>query len=419
MSRAFAADLPGVMAHMEVLVGRQPIFDRKMDVGGYELLFRSGPENEARISDASGATANVVMGSLTEIGLERLVGGHPAWVNVPREFVLEGLAEAMPERLTVLELLEDQLIDEPLIDALRELKSRGYRIALDDFIYSPGANGLLPLVDVVKLDVNRLGRDGLLAQVRALRPFRVTLLAEKVETHDEYAFCLAAGCELFQGYFFCKPEVVRDRKIAVSRLAVLQFIAALHDPTVEFSGLTRVIVRDVALSYRLLCYVNSAFFGLRRQVSSITQALVLLGLENLRRWATLSLFASIDGKPRELTVTALIRARFCELAGAGIPETTPGELFTLGLFSVLDALMDADIREVVRATPLPQDMCEALIGREGEKGRLLDCVTLLEAGRADEARKLLPGAISHYLEAMVWAGKAAEPLFAPLAAEAA
>jgi EAL and modified HD-GYP domain-containing signal transduction protein len=402
------SDMPG--PHAEVLVGRQPIFDRDLNVVGYELLFRSGPENRALIEDAEEATASVVIGSLTEIGLERLVGGRPAWINVSREFLVGGLAETMPGRATVLEILEDQAIDEHLIAAARRLRRHGFQVALDDFAYTPEADAVLPYVDIVKLDVRGLGREGLMREVQALARFEVTVLAEKVETRQEYAFCVEAGCQLFQGFFFCKPDILRDRKISAARLAVLQFISRLQDPEIQFDELEQMIARDVAFSYRLLRYVNSAFFGLR-QVSSIAQALVLLGVENLKRWATLSLFASVEGKPQELTVTALVRARFCELAGAGIADSGSGELFTLGLFSVIDALMDCPIEEVLASTPFPEEMRQALITRQGPRGRLLDCVAMLEIGQLDEAQKLVAEAGRLYLEAIIWAEEATGPLF--------
>jgi EAL and modified HD-GYP domain-containing signal transduction protein len=180
-----------------------------------------------------------------------------------------------------------------------------------------------------------------------------------------------------------------------------------------------MIGRDVGLSFRLLRYINSAFFGLRFEISSIGQALALLGVENLRRWATLTVLASIDGKPPELTVTALVRARFCEQAGEQLPGPRPGELFTLGLFSVIDALMDAPIDEVVGMIPFPSDMRDALIGRKGEKGALLDCVTALEAGDFDRAQRLVRGAGDLYVESLMWADDAAGALFEQPAAAAA
>ncbi len=403
----------------EVFVARQPIFDRHLHVAGYELLFREGEATAALVADSEGATASVVLNSFTEIGLERLVGSKPAWVNVSREFVLDGLAGTMPPSVVGLEILEDELLDERFVHALIELKRQGYRLALDDFQYSVSAERLLPLVDVVKLDLLALGRQGIAREVARLQPYGMTLLAEKVESHEEHAYCAGLGCDLFQGFFFCRPELLHNRGIVANRASMLQVMAALQDPTVQLGQLERVIGRDVGLSFRLLRYINSAFFGLRFEISSTGQALALLGVENLKRWATLTVLASIDGKPPELTVTALVRARFCEQAGKQLPGPRPGELFTLGLFSVIDALMDAPIEEVVEMIPFPSDMRDALTGRQGEKGALLECVTALETGDFDRAEQLVCGAGDLYVEALVWAGEAAGPLFEPASAAAA
>jgi EAL and modified HD-GYP domain-containing signal transduction protein len=400
----------------DVFVARQPIFNRDLQVVGYELLFRS---REAQaIPSPEGATASVVLNAFTEIGIERIVGDRTAWINVSRDFILGGLAQTLPAGRVRLELLEDQLLDDQLIDALSDLSTAGYRIALDDFEYSDAAEPLIELVDVVKLDVCALGLDGMTEHAARLKPHGVKLLAEKVETQEQYAFCAELGCELFQGYFFCRPELLRDREIVASRLSLLEVIAALQDPGVDFSQLERLISRDVSLSLRLLRYINSAFFGLRMEVSSIGQALALLGVQNLRRWATLSVFASIDDKPPELTVTALIRGRFCELAGERL-STVQGEMFTLGMFSVIDALMDSAIEEVLASIPFPGDMRQALIAHVGDKGVLLECLQALEGGDFDRAEALAPGAGRIYLAALVWANEAANPLLGDGSAPAA
>ena len=395
----------------EVFVARQPIFNRSLHVAGYELLFRGSEAPHAFVADPEGATASVVLNSFTEIGLERLVGRNQAWVNVSREFVLSGLASTLPPSVVGLEILEDELLDERFVHALIELKRQGYRLALDDFQYTVSAERLLGLVDVVKLDLVAMGHDRLKREVARLKSYGVALLAEKVETREDHAWCVEHGCDLFQGFFFCQPELVHKRGIVANRASMLEVVAALQDPSVQLGQLERKIGRDVALSFRLLSYINSAFFGLRFEISSIGQALALLGVENLRRWATLTVLASIDGKPPELTVTALVRARFCELAGEHLPGPRPGELFTLGLFSVIDALMDAPIEDVIALIPFPSDMRDALISRAGDKGRLLDCVTALEAGHFDRAQRLVPGAGDLYIEALMWANDAAGPLF--------
>jgi c-di-GMP phosphodiesterase len=403
----------------EVFVARQPIFDRDLHVAGYELLFRGEDTSEALVSDSEGATASVVLNSFTEIGLQRIVGSKTAWVNVSREFVLDGLAATMPPSVVGLEILENELLDERFVHALIDLKRQGYRLALDDFRYSVSAERVLPIVDVVKLDVIDLGREGVAREVARLKPYGMTLLAEKVESHEDHAYCAELGFDLFQGFFFCRPELVHNRGIFANRTSLLQVLAALQEPAVQLARLEHMIGRDVGLSFRLLRYINSAFFGLRFEISSIRQALALLGVQNLKRWATLTVLASVDGKPPELTVTALTRARFCERAGEQLPGPRPGELFTLGLFSVIDALMDAPIEDVIELIPFPADMRDALTRRKGEKGALLDCVTALEAGDFDRAQKLVRGAGELYLEALMWADDAARPLFEPVQAAAA
>lgn len=395
----------------DVFVARQPIFDRRLRVVGYELLFRDGYADSAVVVHQEGATATVVLNSITEIGFEKIVNGRPAWINVSHEFMRQGLVQMLPPQPLVLEILEDQAIDAEMISTVAELKLRGHRLALDDFRFTPDTEPLLGLVDFVKLDLLDLGREGLSEMVARLRPYGVTLLAEKLETQEDYAYCADAGCELFQGYFFCKPEVMRSKRIDANRAAVLDLLAILHDPDVEIVDLQHKIALDVGLSFRLLRYINSAFFGLRQQVRSIGQAVTLLGLEHLKQWASLTVFTSIDDKPAELTVTALVRARFCELAGQNDLDANGNEMFTLGLFSVIDALFDTPMEELLTKLPLAPDMCEALVDHTGAKGELLECLGALEDGDFNRAVEILPTAGQLYIAALAWADDVTEPLF--------
>jgi EAL and modified HD-GYP domain-containing signal transduction protein len=392
-------------------VARHPIFNAKLEVVGYELLFRGrGYAGDAEIEDPSRATATVVLNALTELELQRVVGGKPAWINVSGEFVLDGLVRAIPPGLGGLEIAEDELVDDEVVDALRDLKRDGYRLALDNYQSRAGSERVRDLFDVVKLDMRRLGRDELRAQVERLRSHGVLLLGDKLGTRPDHEFCLGAGCHLFQGHFFCQPAVLGTRGISANRLTILQVVAELHRPDVELAAIEQLLTRDVSLSFRMLRYVNSAFFGLRHEVRSIGQALALLGLENVRRWATLSVLASIDGKPAELTVTALVRGRFCELAAEQLDAGVPAELFTLGLFSVLDAMMDAPMSDIVESLPLAEDLRDALVARKGIKGALLQTVRALEDAD-DSAPLVVSGAGELYLKSLIWANTAAEELF--------
>ncbi len=395
----------------EVYVARQPIFDRKQRVTGYELLFRDGQANRAERFDNDAATASVVLNSLTEIGLKRIVGARGAWIKVSREFIGEGLVRLLPRR-AVIEILKEQTVDDELIDEVVKLQQRGHKVALDNFRYDPDSEQLLRIADFVKLDLVALGREQFTSEVTRVKRYGVTLLAARVENQRDHAFCRQAGCELFQGYFFCRPQLMHGTRIDANRLAVLHVLSVLQNPQVELDDLQREIVLDLGLSVRLLRYINSAFFGLRQQVRSLAQALALLGVENLRRWAALTLFASIEDKPTELTITALVRARFCELAGENEVGANANELFTVGLFSVIDALLDTPIEEALADIPLASDIRDALIRHSGPVGQLLECVAALEAGEFDRAEAILPYAGPFYMSAITWADQAAEPLFA-------
>jgi c-di-GMP phosphodiesterase len=392
----------------EVLLARQPILDGDLTAVGYELLYREAGSDDANVRDDQLATARVSLRAMTEIELERLVDQRRAWINVTREFVLGGLAETIPPDRVVLELLEDQLVDEALIDALAKLRSRGYQVALDDFTLTPDIEPLLPKVDIVKLDLRALGPEGLTNLAHELSPHRLTLVAEKLEDHADFEIALAAGCHLFQGYFFCRPEVIEGTLIAPNKLALLKLAADVQDPTVDLAALDRVISTDVALSYRLLRYINSAYFSLRQPVSTVMQAVTMLGIDSVRSWTTMMILAQIGDKPRELFVTALVRARFCQQIGRE-EDGRESELFALGLFSVVDALTDRPMASVVGSLPFPQEMRDALVNRTGT-GRLLDCVAAMETGEFRRARALVASAPEHYLEAVAWSNETARHL---------
>ena len=256
-----------------------------------------------------------------------------------------------------------------------------------------------------------LGHDRLAIALASLEGRKLQRLAAHTETRQDFAVCKLAGCDLFQGFFFCRPEEMASRRIDANRLAVLDLLSGLNDPDIELSDLERTIAVDVGLSVRFLRYINSAYFGLRSPVRSIGQALALLGIMRTKQWAALTLFSSIDDKPKELTLTALVRARFCELAGATTLQANPSELFTLGLFSVIDALLDTTIEEALEGIPLALDLREALVRHSGPLGELLDCVISIEAGDFQHARQLVADAGGYFTSALEWADEAVQPLY--------
>jgi EAL and modified HD-GYP domain-containing signal transduction protein len=370
---------PSPPAPSSVCVARQPIFDARRQVRGYELLFRSGEDNRALVIDAEAATSGVILTAFTEIGLPRLVGARPAWINISRRFLLEGYALPLPADQVVLEILEDVVPDEEVLRATGQLKRAGYTIALDDFIYDPSFDPLIELADVIKVEALGRSTDELQEVAARIGRFPGTrLLAEKVETHAQLTACRDMGFELFQGYVLCEPQVVRERTLAPANLERLRLISDLLDPALEFEELERIIGRDVALSYKLLRYINSALFGFRRTLASVRDALTMLGIEAIRRWVTLLVLASREDAPSELVVLGVARAQMCEALAP--PGTDRGAHFMTGLFSVLDAIMDAPMDDLLGLLPLEPSIADALRHGAGEKGAILRGVLAFERG---------------------------------------
>ncbi|MFW5909296.1 MAG: EAL and HDOD domain-containing protein [Thiohalospira sp.] len=393
----------------DVLVGRQPIYRRNLDVYAYELLFRGHNDNEAGVTDGDRATSEVLYNTFVEIGVDEIVGRHRAFVNLTPAFLTGDYPLPTTEGQLVLEILEDTPVTEEIVRAVAHLRARGYTIALDDFVYQPHLEPLVRQADIIKIDLMQLEEGQLEEHVARLSGNGTRLLAEKVETHEEFHHCRELGFDLFQGFFFCKPEVVRGNHLPTNRVAVAELLAALQDPEVELATLERLISRDVTLSYRLLRLINSAYFNLRREVDSVGRALMLLGLDSVRNWATLLTLSSVEDKPTELVRTAVVRARLCRNLGAEADPDTGSDLyFTVGLFSTLDALLDRPLETVLEQLPLSRPVAAALLERGGTPGAVLDCALAYEQGdwKAVENNTcgISPGAVRDaYLEAVHWA----------------
>jgi len=383
-----------------VFLARQPILDRDQSVEGYEILWPHAGEDDTPTGDQALATARMSLNALSEIGFESLVGPSRAWIKVTPEFLASGLVHNLPPERVVLELHGGPYDDGLMLDQLIELHSAGYRLALGRLGDTSAIESLVATADYAKLDLVAIGARAMAHQAFKLRRYGLTLVAQRIESYEDFRQARAAGAELFQGYFFCRPHLIGTRTVLPSRLVLMRLASALQDRAIELADLERLISGDVGLSYRLLKYINSAYFNLRGRIGSIKQAVALLGIEPLRRWATLTIFADLADKPRELYVTALIRARFCQQAGDS-RDGAPAERFTLGLFSVLDALNDTPMHTALQDLPLTPSMRDALIDHSGP-GRLLDCVTAIEQGEFEHANRILADSSEHYLESVTW-----------------
>jgi len=393
------------------LVARQPIFDRERNVHAYELLYRSAGQDFADVRDGEHATATVLTSSFLDIGLDRLVENHVAFINVTRPFLLSGAALALPKQRVVLEILEDVEVDEALVAAVRELVGQGYRFALDDFCFDERWRELLELAHVVKVDVMALGLEGARSHVELLAPFGVELLAEKVESAAEYEALREMGFHYFQGYFFAKPNIVSGARVPESKLAVLRLLVALQDQERDVDEVAALVAQDPSLSYRLLRFINSAFVGLPTRVTTIQRAVVFVGLATIRRWVMLMAVAGHDDKPTELTRTAVLRARMAERISAQSGCVDPDMGFTVGLFSCLDAFMDRPLDELLADLPLAPEVPQALLEHAGQAGAVVECVLAWERGAwhaaAEHGLGLEPRALAAiYAEAVEYADAA-------------
>ena len=362
-------------------VGRQPIFSQAQSVYAYELLFRSGSTTNANTAGQGDAVTTTVMNnSLSVIGLDTLTGGKLAFVNMTRTLLLRGDYKVLPKDVTVIELLEDIVPDPEVIEACRELKSAGYMLALDDLVSSDGYEPLLDLADIVKVDF--MGTDHAKREqlAKKLAGHNTRLLAEKVETHDEFAQALQHGYELFQGYFFSKPEIVAVKDVPGMNQNYLRMLVEINRPDIDFDQLEKIVKTDLSLSSKLLRYLNSASMGVRNKITSIKQALVMLGLKPLKRWATLIFMANMGkDKPEELMVTSLVRAKFCESMAkqAGLSERE-FDLFMMGMMSVLDVMMGRPIDELLGPMPLEQDVKATLSGQPTKLSGVFDLAVACE-----------------------------------------
>ncbi len=390
----------------DVFIGRQPIYDKNLKVMAYELLFRSGEGNHAAIRDGDQATSEVILNTFTEFGLDRIVGEHLAFINLTRGFLLGEHPLPVVHERVVLEILEDTVIDADIIAAVHRLARDGFAIALDDFIYHPDLQPLVDVADYIKLDVLNMDRETVREHVALLRRQPVKLLAEKVETQDDFAFCKELGFDYFQGYFFCKPNIIKGRRTPNNQLSMLRLLSKLNEPDISLDELEALIVQDVALTYRLLRYINSAHTSLNRNVDSIRKALVMLGLNTVRSLASLVALSRVDDKPSELMTMSLVRARMCEQVARRLGEKDSERYFTVGLFSVLDALLDMPMEEVLTSLPLADTLKDALLHHAGKPGEVLRCVTAYDQGLWSEVDSLLDAATLRdiYLESIGWAG---------------
>ena len=398
---------------LNVFIGRQPILNGQRQLYGYELLFRSNSvDNHFNGTDGDAASFKTMNNALNVLGLTSLTGGRKAFINITRKLLVEEAYSVLPPDESVIEILETVMPDAAVIHACMRMKDAGYMLALDDFVFRPGFEPLLDIADFIKVDFIDLNAKQRAAMVELVAGRSACLLAEKVETQHDFQEALNLGYSLFQGYFFCKPEIVSGRELPPVKRQYLRFLQEAMRPNPSYATLEQIVKEEPSLSVKLLRYLNSAMFGLRSKVDSIKQALAMLGDRQIRQWASLVALTSLgDDKPTETLTLCLIRAKFCEELCPHLKlDGRDLDLFFLGLLSGLDGLVDRPISEMLSEMPVAQDVKAALMGSTTLFGTIYGLVLACERGRRSVIQ-LLAGKVGIpedlvlklYLEAIAWA----------------
>ncbi len=350
---------------------RQAIFKSSLELHAYEFLYRP-TQDEAHKTHSF--TAEVIASSTLDLGLKKAANNHFIFLNMAYEDLFNPLIEALPAEQVVLELLEDIRPDTKLVKRVQELSNKGFSFALDDFVYTPDWDPLIALASIIKFDLTVTSIDENKALIEKLQPCKIQFLAEKVETHEEFKAYKEIGCELFQGFFFCKPELVQGKVVSANTLAITKLLADVHQADISMTEIESTVERDPNLTHMLLKYLNSANFSFRNPIEQIKQAIVILGINETKKWVTLISLRSVPSKPIELIRHTLIRAKLAELIALQTAKENPSTFFLMGLLSTIDALLDITMQETLKLMPLKNDITEALLEHKGDLGEILSII---------------------------------------------
>ena len=397
----------------DVFLARQPIFNVDEEVVAYELLYRSsGKENIFTGEvDADAASSKVIFNAFQDFGIENITSGLPAFINFSAKLIEEEVATLFSKDYLVVEILETVDPTPAIVEKCQALKDAGYHMALDDFVYSRGFEPLLDLASVVKVDF----LDSTLFDIKKLRARTLmkdcVLLAEKIETWEDFELAKSQGFTLFQGYFFEKPEMMTTTSLSPLELNYFQLVAAVNEDDLDLGEVAKLISMDVALTYNLLKLVNSAAFGQRQRLTSLHQALVVLGQQEIKKWVTLIALQGMSVRKMDGAVSrSLIRARFAQLLAQKTElEVEQGNLYLTGLFSMLDVLLHRPMELILNEIQAPEGTKECLLHGTGPYGEACNAVMAYEKGEwdkvAESAKRLnieSSAVAESYVEALRW-----------------
>lgn len=383
---------------MEVYLGRLPILDNKQNLVAYELLFRSDQSNEVSITDNSAASANVIIDTYGQLGIENVIGKRRGFIKVDAKLLLNDAICMLPHKHVVLEILRSVEISDEIIQRCSFLKQKGYQLALSNVTYlDTRFDRIMPLINVVKINITALNRPDLLGLIKKLRRWPVLLLAEKVESPEIARNCIALNFQMLQGFYFAKPEIIAGKRIDPSKLSLLKLLLLVVKDS-EVSDIENELKFQPGLSYNLLRMVNSAANGMpTSKINSIKRAIMIIGRKQLQRWVQILLYAAKQrdgGSSDALMQTAAIRGKLLEsIAIADRPhdKNHQDRAFMVGVLSLLDTLLGIEMGELVGTLSIQKDMSEALLNRRGPLGYQLALIEAYEKGETEIASSMLSG----------------------------
>jgi EAL and modified HD-GYP domain-containing signal transduction protein len=407
------------LAAQDIFLARQPILDREQRIVAYELLFRAGHTAGATVTDDMQATASVIHHAFSEMGVQTVLGSQLGFINVSADMLLSDMIELLPRTQIVLELLETIRADEAVIERCRDLKQQGFILALDDFVYDDSFRPLLELVDIVKVDLLLHDQEQLREIVKQLKQWPVKLLAEKVDSAGQAAYCHSLGFDLFQGYYFARPLVLSAKRADSSQMALIQLLGLVLGDA-DTAQIEQIFKQHPNLTYNLMRLVNSVASGAHRSITTVSQAILVLGRKQLQRWLQLLMFTlqSDATYPSPLLLLAATRGKMMELLSVRQQRHADycDEAFMAGILSLIESLIEKRLADIVSELNLGERLVAGLLRREGELGVLLQLVESVERLDLDYTSALLAQADGLTLsdltiaeiEAMSWANQVAE-----------
>jgi len=364
----------------EIFVGRQPIYTPDLEVYAYELMSHASCDHETQHAEADKATSQVIINAFMEIGIDKLVGKKTAFITLTDHFLQSDYELPLPAERVILKIPSYINVTDEVIAGTERLANAGFKLALDNYLQHPALQPLASMASIIDINVEKLAINEIRDHLKILKKLHPIILADHVKDHDHYDICHDVGVDYIQGYFLNRPRIVKGESLESNQMSIINLLSTLYNPDTDTDAVVDIISKDIALSYKILQLMNSAFFSRPSKIDSIQHAIVMLGRKQLCTWASMMALSGMDSKPREQVRISMIRARSCELLAEKAKLKSADSFFTVGMFSSLDLLMDRSLEDLITPLPLADEVIAALLNREGELGDAINCTLAQEEG---------------------------------------